>query len=150
MKARIINGEQFGGIHTQAWLNNNQNIEIANQLVSEWVLTDILPSPEMKLPSWDGLNWVESYIESIQVPKQLSRMKFEMQVLITTGYEFEDIISFIMGLEMSNLYKKLLVIRLKGCVVLERDSDDLNAVSQMMGITQEQLDEIFIEGNKID
>lgn len=150
MKARIINGEQFGGIHTQAWLNNNQNIEIANQLVSEWVLTDILPNPEMKLPSWDGLNWVESYIESIQVPKQLSRMKFEMQVLITTGYEFEDIISFIMGLEMSNLYKKLLVIRLKGCVVLERDSDDLNAVSQMMGITQEQLDEIFIEGNKID
>lgn len=103
-----------------------------------------------KLPKYVNNEFVDTFVDIIEIPQKLSRMKFEMQVLITTGKEFEDIISFIQSLEMSNLYKKLLIIRLKGCTYLEREDDDLNIVSEMMLITQEQLDEIFIEGNKID
>lgn len=45
MKARIYNGE-WAGNHTPTWLDLNQNKVIANQLVSEWQLTDILPTEE--------------------------------------------------------------------------------------------------------
>lgn len=88
--------------------------------------------------------------EIVEVPHQLSRMQFEMQVLITTGIEWAEIILFIEGLVMSELYKKLLLIRLRRCTHLERYSEDLNAIAQMMHITQDQLDEIFINGNLIE
>lgn len=92
----------------------------------------------------------EEEIRDITIPKQLSRMKFKMQVLVTTGITYENIITFIQGLAMSELYKKLLLIRLEDCVMFERYSEDLNTIAYMMGITQEQLDEIFINGNLID
>jgi len=92
---------------------------------------------------------IEAYHRSL-IPKKLSKMQFEMQVLITTSIEWANIISFIESLVMSELYKKLLLIRLRRCTYLERFDEDLNTISFMMGITQEQLDEIFINGNLID
>lgn len=96
------------------------------------------------------VNLTEEEIRDITIPKQLSRMKFKMQVLITTGITYNDIISFIQGLSMSDFYKKLLLIRLEDCVVFERYSEDLLYIAQEMNITDEQLDEIFINGNLIE
>ena len=96
-----------------------------------------------------------------KVPSQLSRMKFEIQLYITTtvrdennnilqfGKTFQDIIDYIDSLQMSNFYKNLLKMRLLSCVTLERDNDDLNALAPEMGISQAQLDEIFINGNSL-
>lgn len=96
------------------------------------------------------INLTEQEIRDLTIPKQLSRMKFKMQVLITTGKTYEEIISFIQGLPMSEFYKKLLLIRLEDCVVFERYSEDLSYIAQEMGITETQLDEIFINGNLIE
>lgn len=96
------------------------------------------------------------------IPQEISRMKFEMQLYITTtvrdennnivqlGKTFQYIINYINNLQMSNFYKNLLIMRLMSCVTLERDNDDLNALAPGMGITQSQLDEIFINGNLIE
>ena len=109
---------------------------------------------------WNGTEWIDNSI--IVVPQEISRMKFEIQLYITTtirdennnilqfGKTFQDIIDYIDSLQMSNFYKNLLKMRLLSCVTLERDNDDLNALAPGMGISQAQLDEIFIEGNKIE
>lgn len=65
MKARIINGIDFGGVHPQYWIDNNQNKEIGGQLVSDWVLTDVLPTDEIQ-PQWNGSQWIESYTVNVQ------------------------------------------------------------------------------------
>ena len=95
------------------------------------------------------------------VPQEISRMKFEIQLYIATtirdennnivqlGKTFQDIIDYINSLQMSSFYKNLLIMRLKSCVTLERDNEDLNALAPVMGISQAQLDEIFIKGNLI-
>lgn len=61
MKARIYNG-QWTGNHPQNWLDANQYKEIGGQLVSEWTLTDILPTEEEKAYfklMFDGQNYYE-------------------------------------------------------------------------------------------
>ena len=103
---------------------------------------------------------IEAYNRSF-IPSEISRMKFEIQLYITTtvrdennnivqlGKTFQDIIDYINSLQMSNFYKNLLKMRLLSCVTLERDNDDLNALAPGMGISQAQLDEIFINGNSL-
>ncbi len=61
-KVRIVNGNGFGGIHTQKWLDDNQEKTIGGQLVSEWVLTSILPSDDLKQPEWNGSVWIEGFV----------------------------------------------------------------------------------------
>lgn len=119
--------------------------EITNvqKLGSEYILVDNIVTKEV----------IDLTLEEIRektIPKQISRMKFEMQVLITTGIEWDGIITFILALTMSEFYKKLLLIRLKRCTHLVRNDIDLNTIAEMMEITPEQLDEIFINGNLIE
>lgn len=127
---------------------------IIDENLHELVETEEDINPNFYINKWNGINWIEgadqNIIKKIIVPNQLSRMKFKMQVLITTGITYDDIIAFIQGLEMSDFYKKLLLIRLEDCVMFERYSEDLLSISGLMGITDEQLDEIFINGNLID
>ena len=161
MKGRIINLTDFGGIYSDEFLIDNKDNVVNGQLVSEWFLTDVFPSHEFKKPKWNGSEWIESYVEEIVVPEEISRMKFEIQLYITTtirdennnilqlGKNFQDIIDYIDSLQMSNFYKNLLKMRLLSCVTLERDNDYLNALAPGMGISQAQLDEIFINGNTL-
>lgn len=104
---------------------------------------------------------IEAYNRSL-IPSEISRMKFEIQLYITTtvrdennnivqlGKTFQDIIDYIDSLQMSNFYKNLLKMRLLSCVTLERENEDLNNLAPGMGISQDQLDEIFINGNLIE
>lgn len=84
------------------------------------------------------------------VPAQLSRMKFIIQVFITTGIKYEDIVLFIQNLTFDEAQKYVILTRLRSATHFERNSTDLQTISAMMEITQEQLDEIFINGNLIE
>ncbi len=106
--------------------------------------------PKKSTDLWNGSIWIDN--DPIIVPEHLSRMKFIMQVFITTGIKYEFIVAFINELPVEVLdddSKYLVLTRLRGCTHFERYSQDLLMISQMMGITQEQLDEIFINGNLI-
>ena len=134
----------------------------------DWNITNVIYDSNYLKPIWNISEWVEgatqeeieAYNRSL-IPQEISRMKFELQLYITTtirdennnilqfGKTFQDIIDYIDSLQMSNFYKNLLKMRLLSCVTLERDNDDLNSLAPGMGISQAQLDEIFINGNLI-
>lgn len=67
MKARIFNSE-FKGIYTDEFLQNNSSNVINGQLVSEWELTEILPTESYIKTMFDGVNYYEgASIEEIAI-----------------------------------------------------------------------------------
>jgi hypothetical protein len=92
---------------------------------------------------------IEAYEYNLK-PKQISRMKFIIQVFITTGIMYEDIVLFIQNLNFDASQKYVILTRLRSATHFDRNSADLLTISQMMGITSQQLDEIFINGNLLD
>lgn len=158
--ARIKENQEVT-LHTEDYFDKYPDLVIGWQ-VQELLEQEAIFIQNCKLPKLiDGV-FVDAYVEVVIVPEEISRMKFELQLYITTtvrdennnivqlGKTFQDIIDFINSLQMSSFYKNLLIMRLMSCVTLERDNDDLNALAPGMGITQLQLDEIFINGNLIE
>jgi len=76
---------------------------------------------------------IEAYNRSL-IPKQLSRMKFIIQVFITTGIRYEDIVLFIQNLTFDEAQKYVILTRLRSATHFDRNSNDLLTISQMMGI----------------
>jgi len=58
MKARILNN-QIQGYYTNEFIQNNFDKVINGQLVSEWQLTEVLPSENLLKPTWNGTEWIE-------------------------------------------------------------------------------------------
>jgi len=70
MKARILNGIYFGGLYSLDFLETNNDNVINGELVSEWVLTDILPNPLFIKPEFNGAEWIEAYVEVINIEEK--------------------------------------------------------------------------------
>ena len=92
---------------------------------------------------------IEAYNKSL-IPKTISRMKFIIQVFLTTGVMYEDIVLFIQNMNFDQAQKYVILTRLRSATHFDRYSNDLLTIAQMMGITSEQLDSIFINGNLIE
>lgn len=58
MKARILNNE-FKGIYTDIFIQENLNNVVNGQLVSEWELTEILPTEYYIKTMFNGSNYYE-------------------------------------------------------------------------------------------
>jgi hypothetical protein len=58
MKARILNNK-FQGVYTNIFIIDNWDKVINGQLVSEWQLTEVLPSENLLKPTWNGSEWIE-------------------------------------------------------------------------------------------
>jgi hypothetical protein len=90
MKARIENTE-FKGIYTDEFIQENLNNIINGQLVSEWEITEILPT-ELELKyinlKFDGLIYFEgATIEEIQATKkQVQNLEIYNELLLTDWY----------------------------------------------------------------
>ena len=150
MQVRIINGTDFGGFYTDEFIANNPDI------VQGWDFTEVEPNSELIKPIWNGSEWIEGAteeeIEAYQnslVPKDIPRMKFIIQVFLSTGIKYEDIVLFIQNLNFDEAQKYVILTRLRGCTHFERYSSDLLTIAQLMGITEAQLNHIFINGNQI-
>ena len=78
------------------------------------------------------------------VPESISQMKFRKQ-LILSGISIASIDSLIQSLPQPN--RDLIYTMWEYAVVFDRSNPELNAMSQMLQITSEQLDDIFINGN---
>lgn len=86
MKARIYNFEWLGN-HPQNWLDANQSKIIGGQLVSQWILTEILPTENelnyQKL-MFDGVNYYEGAtpeeinIKNNQLRNEEIKSKYEL------------------------------------------------------------------------
>lgn len=107
---------------------------------------------EMML-DYDAIEQVESLpfeLNVVVVPEQLSRMKFIIQVFLRTGIKYEDIVLFIQNLAFDEAQKYVILTRLRSATHFDRNSSDLLTIAAMMGISSEQLDNIFINGNLIE
>lgn len=144
MVARIINYVDFGGLFTDDYFVKYP------ELTQDWVLTDVLPNGEI-LPIWNGLNWVESYVEVVQVPKEISKMNLSIELFLLgiTDQDIFDDIDSIPDVMFPQIEKQKAKIKYITAPKFERYNADLNLVATMEGLTQEQVDIIFINGNSI-
>jgi hypothetical protein len=108
-------------------------------------------------PFFNGSEVVEGAIEKeieeanrLNVPKSISRMKFIIQVFITTGIKYEDIVIFIQNLVFDESQKYVILTRLRSATHFDIDSNDLLTIASLMQITEQKLEEIFINGNKLN
>ena len=99
--------------------------------------------------------FVEMFSEEIaeankpKVPQTISAMRLKLQLFdmgITDQDIFDDIDS-IPDFMFSFAEKEKSKIMYKTSTIFERTNDRLNFVAAMEGLTQEQVDEIFINGN---
>ena len=83
------------------------------------------------------------------VPEEISAMRLKLQLFdmgITDQDIFDDIDS-IPDSMFSTADKEKAKIKYKTAVIFQRTNAELNFVATMEGLTQEQVDEIFINGN---
>ncbi len=147
-KTRIISGTDWGGNFTEDFLIQNSDLVINGQLVSDWELTEILPNLVLKKPNWNGTEWIESYVEVIVAPEEISAMDLKLQ-LFDLGIIDQDIFDDIDSIpdSMFPLPKKQKAkIKYLTAAKFERSNADLNLVATMEGLTQQQIDQIFING----
>ena len=84
--------------------------------------------------------------EIIVVPESISQMKLRKQ-LILSGISISSIDALIQQLPQPN--RDLIFTMWEYAVVFDRTNTELNAMAEMLGISQQQLDEIFINANKL-
>ena len=106
--------------------------------------------PKFIVNSWNGTNWEEIPVEIVtQVPLTITRMNLKIQLLkrsITIPDVF-DTIDSIPNSMLSDIDKEIAKIKFTEAVYFERENADLNLVAVLLGLTQTQLDQIFIDGN---
>ena len=68
MLSRILNNE-FQGIYTSDFVQQNQDKIINGQLVSEWQLTEVLPNENLLKPIWNGTEWIEGAGKEYRAPE---------------------------------------------------------------------------------
>ena len=86
----------------------------------------------------------EEIASMIIVPNSISQMKLRKQ-LILSGISIASVDALIQSLPQPN--RDLIYTMWEYAVVFDRQNPELNAMAQMLEITQQQLDEIFINGN---
>lgn len=85
----------------------------------------------------------------IKVPLTITRMNLKIQLLkrsITIPDVFATIDSIPHSM-FSDIDKEIAKIKFSEAVYFDRENADLNLVAVLLGLTQTQLDQIFIDGN---
>ena len=100
---------------------------------------------------WNGSEFIEGATpEEIAeankpiVPESISQMKLRKQ-LVLSGISIASIDALIQSLPQPN--RDLIYTMWEYAVVFDRNNPELNAMAEMLNISQEQLDNIFINGN---
>lgn len=125
-----------------------------------WNTTNLIYDAQYLKPIWINSNWeegatqqeIEDYNRS-KVPEEISRMKFKIQIRRSTIYSYDIILTYIQNLAVTELFtqddKDELIDRLEDAVNFNRYHKDFINLANMLGVSDEIKDEIFIEGNKI-
>ncbi len=127
----------------------------------DWNTTVVIYDAQYLKPIWNNINWIEGATQQeieehnkSLVPKTISRMKFKMQIRRSTIYTYEIIIAYIQNIVISENFteemKQDILDRLEDCTHFERYSPDFIMLANMMNVSDEIKDEIFINGNLIE
>ena len=127
-----------------------------NEIPNDRIKIEVLYENQFLKGLWNGNTWIEGTTpEEIAeankpiVPEEISAMRLKLQLFdlgITDEDIFEDIDS-IPDFMFSFADKEKAKIKYKTAVTFERTNGELNFIATMEGLTQEQVDAIFINGN---
>ena len=126
--------------------DDDNYICLENQTKININLTEMFVSPFFDFQSnsyYEGAT-SEEIASMIVVPDSISQMKLRKQ-LILSGIYIASIDALIQSLPQPN--RDLIYTMWEYAVVFDRQNPELNAMAQMLNITKQQLDEIFINGN---
>lgn len=157
MNALILNNGDFGGLFSTETIEKNAFLNGVE--LNENNITSVLPTVEqikyIKL-RWNGSAWYEAATqEEINdanapiVPEEISSMDLKLQLFelgITDQDIFDDIDSIPDSMFPQNEKQKA-KIKYQSAAKFQRYNADLNLVATMEGISQDELDLIFINGN---
>lgn len=123
---------------------------------NNWTLTPYLGGLIKEF--WNGSVWVEGATQEEiaestkeQVPLSVSRMGLKIQLLLK-GITITDIIDTINSIPsymFPQQQKQIAIIKFEEAAFFDRYNADLQLIATLIGLTQDDLDEIFINGNKI-
>ena len=140
----LLDSGLFGGFRDEYSVPNNMDID------------STIYENQFLIGIWNGAEWIEGATpEEIaeankpKVPEEISAMRLMLQLFdmgITDQDIFDDIDS-ISDTMFSIADKEKAKIKYKTAVTFQRTNAELNFVATMEGLTQEQVDEIFINGN---
>lgn len=124
----------------------------ANSVDFEPTITD---AEQNAVLNEEGTAWVdcrnEYEINKEFVPETLSRMNLKIQLLLK-GIAIEDIIDTINSIPsymFPDVAKQIAIIKFNEAAYFDRYNADLQLVATLMGLSQTDLDDIFINGNKV-
>ena len=93
---------------------------------------------------------IEAYNRSL-IPTELSRLKFKIQIRRSTIYSYDIILTYLQNLAVNEQFtqddKDDLIDRLEDAVSFNRYHPDFINLANMLGVSDEKKDEIFINGN---
>ena len=96
---------------------------------------------------------IEAYNKSL-IPSEISRMKFKIQIRRSTIYSYDIILEYLKNLAINETFtqddKDELIDRLEDAISFNRHHKDFINLANMLGVSDEIKDEIFIKGNKIE
>jgi hypothetical protein len=103
-----------------------------------------------------GIEYIEATEEELieankeKVPESISRMHLKIE-LLKRDITIQDIIASVNSIPdsmFSRLEKDIAIMKFNEASTFDRYNADLNFVATMEGLSQEDLDNIFINGNK--
>lgn len=95
----------------------------------------------------------ESYNRSL-IPTELSRMKFKKQIRRSTIYTYDVVLEYLKNLTITELFteddRQDIIDDFEDCAHFERYNPKFIMLANMLGVSDEIKDEIFINGNLIE
>ena len=131
--------------------DNDNYICLENESKIDIHLKEMFVSPFFDFQSnsyYEGAT-SEEIASMIVVPDSISQMNLKIQLLLR-NIEIQDIVDTINSIPevmFSTIDKQIAIIKFNEAVSYDRYNADLNLVATLMGLSQEDLDEIFINGN---
>lgn len=105
--------------------------------------TDVEIPTNFRVPKFENGVWIDTYIQ--EVPPTISQMNLRLQLIaenIPISYIYETIDKIPDVITKETIYTKW-----EYALIFERTDQTLNQMAQMLNVSQEQLDKIFINGN---
>ena len=151
----IINRNGIRLTYTDSYIEKGKP-DFINSLDWNIIETDLIPDIDFIYNFWNGSEWIENATEEeiIEankpiVPENISAMRLKLQ-LFDLGITDQDIFDSIDSIP-DNIFslpdKEKAKIKYKTSTIFDRNNEELNLVATMKGLSQEDLDNIFINGN---
>lgn len=148
MKARILSNNLHGGNYTTDFLDKYKEKLINGQLVKDWILTEVLPNENLLKPFWNGTKWIEgatpeeiAEFNKAEVPQNIRSRQLRL-ALVYSEFSLDNISQAIEQLEEPQ--KSVAKIEWEYATSFDRDNQLLISLGYMLGLTEEQIDNLFI------